>query len=68
MMKNKFIYPGEASQIEYWTKRLGVSQSDLHDAIMATGSLNADDIKNHLRKKKLTFSFSGIRTYLKLIM
>lgn len=65
-MKNKFIYPGEKNQFDYWTKKLGISSSQLHEAIMETGSLKIDDIKNYLRKKKFSFSFSGIRTYLKL--
>lgn len=65
-MKKKFIYPGETTQMDYWTKRLGINKMQLHEAIMETGSLKVEDIKNYLRKKKFSFSLSSIRTYLKL--
>jgi hypothetical protein len=67
-MNNNIIYPGETSQVAYWTKKLGITKAQLHEAIMATGSLRVQDIKDYLKKKKFTFSFSGIRNYLKLYL
>lgn len=65
-MKNMFIQPGEDSQEEYWIKKLGITKAQLHEAILETGSLRVQEIKNYLKKKKLPFSFSGIKTFLKL--
>jgi hypothetical protein len=65
-MKNIFIYPGEDTQVEFWTKRLGVTRAQLHEAILETGSLKVPEIKKYLRKKKFPLTFSGIVTYLKL--
>jgi hypothetical protein len=65
-MKNSYIFPGEEEQMEYWTKRLGVTRAQLNEAILETGSLNVIVIKNYLKKKKFPFSFSGIRSFIKL--
>jgi hypothetical protein len=65
-MKNTSIYPGEDTQIQYWTRKLGITREQLHEAILQTGSLRIEEIKSYLRKKKFSFSFTGIRTFIKL--
>jgi tRNA A37 threonylcarbamoyltransferase TsaD len=65
-MKNSVIYPGEISEVQYWTRKFGVSRAELNEAILETGSLKAEEIKKYLRKRKFSFSFSGIKTFIKL--
>jgi hypothetical protein len=46
----KFIHPEDFNNLNYWTKKWGVSLHQLKDAILYTGSLNTDAIKTYLRK------------------
>jgi hypothetical protein len=49
-MENQLIYPNEASQVAYWTKRWSISASQLNEAILETGSLSVKDIRGYLLK------------------
>ena len=40
--------PGE---IRYWAERWGVSQGQLKDAIISTGSISLPELRNYLREK-----------------
>ncbi|MCW3072494.1 MAG: hypothetical protein JWO44_2384 [Bacteroidetes bacterium] len=65
-MEDHIIYPGETAQLNYWTRKWGVSRAELHEAIMQTGSLRAWEIKEHLKKKRISFSLSGILQFIRL--
>jgi len=65
-MENNIIYPGEAAELNYWTRKWGVSRMELHEAILQTGSLQVKEIKGHLKKKRFRFSPSGVLQFIKL--
>lgn len=65
-MKDRIIYPGEAAQVKYWTRRWGISRAELHEAILETGSLRVAEIKNYLKKKQFSFSLSGLLQLIRL--
>jgi hypothetical protein len=65
-MENQLIYPGEASQVSYWTKRWGITAGELHEAILETGSLGVNEIRGYLLKKNCSFTFKGIIQFLRL--
>ncbi|MCW3103804.1 MAG: hypothetical protein JWO09_2244 [Bacteroidetes bacterium] len=65
-MENHIIYPGEVAELNYWTRKWGISRMELHEAILQTGSLHAKELKGHLKKKGFTFSAAGILQYIKL--
>lgn len=44
------IHPEDSNSIHYWTKKWNVSQRQLNDAILYTGSLNPGRIKEYLRR------------------
>ena len=46
----EFIHPEDINNLNYWTKKWGVSARQLNDAILYTGSLNTTRIKNYLKK------------------
>jgi hypothetical protein len=45
------IHPEDKTNIHYWTKKWGVSNNQLNDAILYTGSLNPGRIKEYLKKE-----------------
>jgi hypothetical protein len=45
-----FIHPEDRENLNYWTKKLGVSLYRLNEAILYTGSLRPENIKSYLRK------------------
>lgn len=49
-MKDNFIHPEDSGNIIYWTKKWGVSIHQLREAILYTGSLNAEKVKDYLKK------------------
>lgn len=67
-MENRIIYPGERAIVSYWTKKWSISVSELHEAILETGSLDAWRIKEYLKRKKRSFSFHGIVQRIKLFL
>ncbi|MDH2052836.1 DUF3606 domain-containing protein [Achromobacter marplatensis] len=44
------INVNEAHEIQYWTKQLGVSETQLREAVQAVG-VSADAVKKHLGKQ-----------------
>lgn len=46
------IHPEDSSNIHYWTKKWGVSNRQLNDAILDTGSLNPSRIRDYLRNNR----------------
>ncbi len=58
------IHPEDSSNIHYWSKKWGVSNSQLNDAILNTGSLNPVCVREYLRSKKHSLLFYLLR-YLK---
>lgn len=65
-MKNRIIYPGEIAQVNYWTRKWGISRAELHEAILETGSLRVAEIKNYLKKKRVSFSLPGLLQFIRL--
>ena len=53
---NKFIHPEDTNSIIYWKNKLGISTRELYDAILYTGSTNAQDVKNYLKKQASYYS------------
>jgi hypothetical protein len=60
------IEPYEPAQMSYWTKKWGVSYSQLQEAILETGSLQQSEIKNYLKSKPMLHSLDGIINYMRL--
>ena len=61
-LKNKFYSNKEINlenieNINFWSKKLKVSKSELHDAILYTGSININDLQLYLKKVKKKHSF-----------
>lgn len=61
------IYLEESDFISSWSARWGVSQKQINDAILDTGSINAVEIKNHLKKSGILFSVSGLIKFFETI-
>jgi hypothetical protein len=65
-MEERNIYPGENSEVFYWTRKWGISKAELYEAMLQTGSLRTNDLRNYLKRKKLQYSFAGILQFIKL--
>jgi hypothetical protein len=65
-MEDHIIYPGETAQVNYWTKRWGIDAAQLHEAILQTGSLRVKEIREYLKKKKFSFTVTGIKQFIRL--
>jgi hypothetical protein len=60
------IYPGESEQVNYWTRKWGITRVQLNEAILETGSIRVNEIKNYLKGKRFPISFNGLIHYLRL--
>ena len=49
--KRLTIHPEDQNDLAYWTRKWGVDARQINDAILETGSLRLQDIKNALVKK-----------------
>jgi hypothetical protein len=47
---NHCIHPEDRMNLQYWTKKWGVSIRELNDAILYTGSLNTIHVREYLKK------------------
>jgi hypothetical protein len=47
---DNFIHPEEQGNLQYWSKKWGVSSYQLHEAIMNTGTLSADKLRQYLKR------------------
>ena len=56
--KRSVIHPEDRTDLIYWTKKWGVNVRQINHAIIETGSINLNVIKNTLRKKGELGSFS----------
>jgi hypothetical protein len=45
-----FVQPGNSKDIAYWSKKMGVSQRQLRDAILETGSLYVPTLRAYLTR------------------
>lgn len=50
------INPVEQEEVRFWTKKWGISPRQLNEAILETGSIRAQELKNYLVNKGLLFS------------
>ncbi len=48
--KDLTLHPEDFENISYWTHKWGVTARQVNYAILDTGSLKVNDIKNYLRK------------------
>jgi hypothetical protein len=48
--KRLVIHPEDKNDLVYWTKKWGVNVKQINEAIIDTGSLKLQDIKNRLIK------------------
>lgn len=48
--QDNLIHPEDSSNISYWTKKWGISQGQLNDAILYTGSLHPARLKEYLKR------------------
>jgi hypothetical protein len=55
--RTQLIYPGDREQVYFWTKKWRVTDGQLNEAIIETGSIQVKVIKNYLAEKGLVFSF-----------
>jgi len=67
-----FIHPEDTNNLNYWTKKWGVSLRQLNDAILYTGSLNTERVKDYLKKDIWYYSpvlglWKMIKTKIKII-
>lgn len=53
MKLSPYINPLKAEDVYYWTKKWDISQSDLYNAIIDTGSNNVNTLKENLKAKGL---------------
>ncbi len=58
--KDQLIYPGDRDLVYYWIRKWGVTDAQLNDAIMETGSIQAREIRRYFIDKGLIFSISSI--------
>lgn len=56
--KRSVIFPNGQSDMAYWTKKWGVDPIQINNAILETGSVNLQVIKNVLIKKGELGKFS----------
>ncbi|MEO6304904.1 MAG: DUF3606 domain-containing protein [Bacteroidia bacterium] len=49
--KRSVIHPEDNNDLNYWTKKWGVNVNQINHAIIETGSVNLQVIKDVLRKK-----------------
>ena len=47
----QYVHPEEEGNVRYWSKKWGVSPSDLHRAIIETGTLNAGALKEKVHER-----------------
>lgn len=62
---DQLIYPGERTQVNFWTKKWGINTSHLNQAILETGSIRSSVIRKYLEDKGILFSFSTTFIHLK---
>lgn len=58
-MKNydtHFIHPEDSGNLNYWSKKWGVSSRQLTDAILDTGSIKTTELKDYLRRNVYFYS------------
>ncbi|MCE3226401.1 MAG: hypothetical protein K0S32_952 [Bacteroidetes bacterium] len=58
--QKEFIYPCENKDMKFWTRKWGISNNQLNDAIIQTGSIRSKVIRKYLEQKGVLFSFAGL--------
>ncbi len=51
-----YIHPEDLSNLNYWSKKWGVTSRQLTDAILNTGSIRTTELKEYLRKNVYYYS------------
>ncbi|MBA3682871.1 MAG: DUF3606 domain-containing protein [Bacteroidetes bacterium] len=56
--KRLVIHPEDKNDLAYWTKKWGVNVKQINEAIIETGSINREIVKNTLIKKGQIWTLS----------
>jgi hypothetical protein len=56
-VQQNLVHPEDNNNVNYWTKKWGVSIRQFNDAILDTGSLNPALLKEYLKKNNGFHSF-----------
>jgi len=56
-IRDNMVHPEDGNNINYWTKKWGVTSFQLNDAILYTGSLNPERLKEYLKKENWLHAF-----------
>jgi hypothetical protein len=56
--KEEILYPGDREQVFLWTKKWGISDEQLTEAIIETGSVHTRVIREYLVRKGSLFSIA----------
>ncbi|MDQ3110162.1 MAG: DUF3606 domain-containing protein [Bacteroidota bacterium] len=51
--KNSELHPESVVELQYWSKKWGITIRQLNEAIVDTGSTNIDYLKSHLKKNRI---------------
>jgi hypothetical protein len=51
-----YIHPEDLNNLNYWSKKWGVTSRQLTDAILNTGSIRTTELKDYLRKNVYYYS------------
>jgi hypothetical protein len=60
------LMPGEPGQVNYWSKRWGVSKAEINEAIINTGSLRVSVLRSYFKSRLAGFSFASFFRLLRL--
>jgi hypothetical protein len=61
-----YVHAWDQDEMKQIAAKLGISQYQLNDAVLETGSLYLKDIKNYLRSKGVLFSFKRLWQHMHL--
>lgn len=63
--RSSVIHLEDGNDLAYWTKKWGVNVKQINEAILETGSIKLEDIRNVLRKKGIVGLSFWIRKFFK---
>lgn len=64
--QTSYIHAWDQDEMKQLAEKLGISQRQLNDAVLETGSLYLKDIKHYLRSKGILFSFKRLWQHIQL--
>lgn len=58
------IYPYN-ERMNHWTRKWGITKTQLNEAVLETGSINIKLVKKHLVRKGIIFSIRSLSRYIR---